>query len=466
MKTAWRTVPAMNARDIALRRLVTLAKRYPDLHSGGGGSSTSGGGDYQSTQSEAHAHGLSPRDAALAVAIEQAVVRNWNALVVIISAHLARPWIEVEHGLQAALLAGTSQLLLMDKIPDHAAINETVEWAKKNIRFKAGGFVNAVLHRILEIRQDIVPQFDPSSRNELPLPDGRAVRFTKDIFSDDAVTRLAEQTSHPWTLIQSWHKRLGRDRSQQLALHSLVQPPIIITGVPPAPGTINTNLTPHDSPGSFVFAGSHVDLLELLKQNPTARVQDPVTAHPVQATSTLDPPPKIIIDYCAGRGTKSRQLADLYPQANVIATDINPDRRAELVAQFSHHPTIKVAQPDQLLDLAGSADLLVLDVPCSNTGVLARRVEAKHRLSPDHLRKLTELQRQIIADALFLLAPTGRVLYCTCSIEPMENEEVVTWANKWHRFDVLLTRTTLPEGLPGDSPTHYHDGGFFSLWRR
>lgn len=212
----------MNARLLVMRRLVTLTKSYPDLPPGA------------LSHSEGHSHGLAPRDAALAIAIEQAVIRYWNALVVVIQQHLSRPWIEVEHGLQAALLAGSAQLLLMDKIPDHAAINESVEWAKINIRPKAGGFVNAVLRRVMEMRAEIVPQIDNSSRSELPLPDGRAVRFTKDVFSADPLQRLAEQTSHPPALLQNWSDRFGREQALQLALHSLIQPPIIITGIDPS----------------------------------------------------------------------------------------------------------------------------------------------------------------------------------------------------------------------------------------
>lgn len=443
----------MNARLLVMRRLVTLTKSYPDLPPGA------------LSHSEGHSHGLAPRDAALAIAIEQAVIRYWNALVVVIQQHLSRPWIEVEHGLQAALLAGSAQLLLMDKIPDHAAINESVEWAKINIRPKAGGFVNAVLRRVMEMRAEIVPQIDNSSRSELPLPDGRAVRFTKDVFSADPLQRLAEQTSHPPALLQNWSDRFGREQALQLALHSLIQPPIIITGIDPAAAAeLTTTLLPHDNPGSFVFTGEHSQLLDILSRHPNARVQDPTTALSMEATASLKP--KTIIDYCAGRGTKSRQLALLHPTAKIIATDINNDRRSELQMQFSQHRTVTVAEPDQLLRRAGIADLLVLDVPCSNSGVFARRLEAKHRISPESLRSLADLQKQIIADSIPLLRPTGRLLYCTCSIEPMENEDVVAWLNKWHGFDVSLSQTKLPEGVPGDASTRYKDGGFFALLNR
>jgi len=141
-------------------------------------------------------------------------------------------------------------------------------------------------------------------------------------------------------------------------------------------------------------------------------------------------------------------------------------RRAALHRQFEHVDRITVVEPSAMMEYAGRAELLMLDVPCSNTGVLARRVEARHRWSEANQKKLVELQRQIIADALPLLADSGYVLYCTCSIEQAENHQQIEWFIKWHDFDVTDEHQCRPAGLPGDPPTSYRDGSFAALLRR
>src|SRR6185503_11286306 len=120
-------------------------------------------------------------------------------------------------------------------------------------------------------------------------------------------------------------------------------------------------------------------------------------------------------------GTKTRQLAQAHPAAEIIATDIDRERLRTLKETFADHDRVRVIDHDRLMGYAGRADLVVVDVPCSNTGVLARRVEAKYRFSRESLKGLVDIQRQIIADSLRLLEPkSGRLLYATCSIDPAE----------------------------------------------
>ncbi len=186
-------------------------------------------------------------------------------------------------------------------------------------------------------------------------------------------------------------------------------------------------------------------------------------ARAVQATAGLMP--GLIIDVCAGKGTKTRQLAELHRQARIIATDAKPARRAVLAKAFSGDDRVRVVEPDELLPLAGQADLVVADVPCSNSGVLARRVEARYRLD-ETLGTLVDLQRQIVADAMRHLADAGHFLYSTCSLEPEENRGQVDWIMRWHPMRLRGAASLEPRGLPGDPPARYADGGFFALLQR
>lgn len=449
----------MNARDIVTTRIAEQARRFPDW-----------------LNVPLDTSGLDARDAALALAIDHAVLRHWLALTSVIESQLSRPWAEVEFKLQAALLVGAAQLLLLERLPDHAVINEAVEWAKRKVRPKAGGMVNAVLRKVARLRKELLARQHATTyeRDEFPLNDGRVWRLNEAIFDEQPIRRLAQQTSHAESLIVNWTSIFGAENTFTLAQHSLLHAPITIHNISETLTLTQEDkvtsptglLEPHDEPKFFVFHGKHESLLQVLHANPSAIVQDPASAAPVKATAAVQPPPRTIVDACAGKGTKTRQLAMLHPAARIIATDIDDARFAILREQFANHPRVQVIPYDQLREHYGQADLLLLDVPCSNTGVLARRVEAKYRYSRDSQETVVNLQRQIIANSLGLLAESGRLVYSTCSIEPVENQQQAQWVCKWHPMRVVHEQQRLPTGVPGDPPTTYSDGGYYAVLER
>src|SRR5438552_3520346 len=208
----------MNPRDVVARRLVAQARRFPDLDI-----------------SPLETGDLDQRDAALARAIDHAVVSRWLTLQRVIESQLTRPWDQIESKMQAVLLVGAAQLLLFDRLPDHAVINEAVEWAKNNIRSKAGGMVNAILRKVASLRERKIEQVRPESfapesfsRRELLLGDGRAWSLSADVFDQAPLRRLAQQTSHGEELINRWLAIHGPQATAKIALHDLVSPPIVI----------------------------------------------------------------------------------------------------------------------------------------------------------------------------------------------------------------------------------------------
>jgi len=432
------------ARELVTKRLTQRARQYPDFEPVALDVSDLG----------------DPRDAALASAIDHAVARRWPTLATVIEHVLSRRWEELEPPLQAVLLGAAAQVLLLDRIPDHAAINDAVDLAKRLVRPGAGGLVNAVLRRVSALRGERVDTWDLARRDEFPLSGGGAIRLTEDVFDADADWRLACQTGHAESLLAAWRAAYGRDQATDIARHSLVEPPIIVTGLD-APGH---DCRPHAEPGFQVFEGRRDELDTLLSGSAAARVQDPTAALPVLATSDLAP--AMIIDACAGLGTKTRQLASVHPEARIVATDVSERRLATLTASFSGHERVTVVAFDRLEDFRGEADLLVLDVPCTNTGVLARRVEAKYRYTDERLQSLVDVQRQIVADTLPLLGDNGVILYTTCSIDPAETTSQAEWITRWHPMKVVASEARLPEGAPGGPPDRYHDGGSYALLRR
>ncbi len=452
---------SMTARDVVTVRIAAQARRFPDVD-----------------LSPLDTTGLDERDAGLAAAIEHAVMRRWLTLATVVESQLSRPWAKLEAKLQAVLLVGAAQLLMLERLPDHAVINEAVEWAKSNVRFKAGGLVNAVLRKVANLRGELrasttvskavsehhSEDYAPFERDEMPLHDGRVWKFTAPVFASDPVRRLAQQTSHPERLLAHWLTVHGHAQTITLALHSLVHAPILIHGISDA--AASPALQPHEEPGFFVFTGERSSLRDFLASHPDAIVQDPTSAAPAIASASLHPPPSLIIDACAGKGTKTRQLAAAHPHARIVASDIDEQRFAILREQFAHHDRVQVVAYRHLREFDAQADLVFLDVPCSNTGVLARRVEAKYRLSEQSIRTLADLQRQIMADSLPLLTQQGRLVYSTCSIEPAENQRQAEWLCRWHPFTILQARVRLPQSVPGDPPQTYADGGYFAIFQR
>jgi len=406
------------------------------------------------------------RDAALAHSIERLVVRRWLTLQPLLERQLTRPWERVEAGVRAALLGGAAQLFLMDRVPEHAAVAETVEWAKRSLRPGSSGMVNAVLRGLAGMRLERLDAAAVSGgklddRALLPLEDGGAWRLREPIFGDAAPDRLSQRSGVPLGLLLRWINRFGHANASDLAMHTLMPAPLVVHGLPA--GLSGT--APIPGLDAVVWEGEHAGLVEAMGAHPGARVQDAASAMAVAMTAELRP--AVIVDACAGRGTKSLQLAALHPQARVVASEPDADRRRSLHETAARGARagirVEVAEGEASRGLLGTADLLVLDVPCSNTGVLPRRAEAMHRFSPRSLDSLVQLQRRILEEHLPLLRPGGAILYATCSVEPEENERQIAWIAGRVRTATPRTERRMPEGLPGEPASRYRDGAFAAL---
>lgn len=408
--------------------------------------------------------GLSPLDAAFAHALYDAVVRRWITLWHVIEWRLERPGQLVEPRAGAALLAGAAQILFLDKVPVHAAVDTSVEWAKTKAGAGAGRLVNAILRGIA----GLIPETGKEKRetyedrrDELPLADGTALALGMPILPSDPLHRLSVATSAPMDLLRTWSKHKGLREARRLGLHGLCTPPIILnTAYASAP--LPPECAPHSAPGHHVYSGPHDMLTELLRARRDIWAQDPASSLAVGSITDLRP--SLVVDACAGMGTKTRQLSAAFPNATIIASDVD-QIRVEALRRATEGTNVTVAPYNKLIDWAEKADLVLLDVPCSNTGVLARRVEARYRFDREHLDKLTAAQRQIIADSLRLLRRSsgGRIMYSTCSLDPGENQEQAAWASRWHGFRIGREHERAPQGLPGGTPDQYTDGSYAVL---
>ncbi len=407
--------------------------------------------------------GLSSRDAGLAGAIHHEVGRRWVTLRYVCEHHLTRPFNKLDAPVRAAILGGAAQLLLLDRIPAHAAIDTSVEWVKGH-NPKTAALVNAVLRGISRMTGERIDAWD-DRRDAIPLSDGSARELKEAILPEAPLERVAVATGVPASLLKRWGERVSVEDAHALALHTLCDPPIVFnTGFASAPEEI-ADLEPHELDGYRVYTGQRSALGALLSSRSDLWIQDAGSGQAMGIARDLTP--ELIVDLCAGKGTKTRQLAAMFPRARILATDVDSNRHAALSRTFAGSERVRIVDIDTLRREAFErADLVVLDVPCSNTGVLPRRGEAKYRVSPVQQHRLMAIQRQIVEDSLPMLSAEGRVLYSTCSLEPEENEAMALWLGQNCGLKVETELRTDPKGLPGEAGTRYRDGGFAVLMNR
>lgn len=321
--------------------------------------------------------------------------------------------------LQVLLRMGLYQLFWLSRVPDHAAVNETVQLAREMGCGPQSGFVNAVLRGYLRERAE----------------------------TEAALLKLKESDlalgySHPAWLVERWDKRLGRASAVSL-LEWNNTPPKTYARVNQLKADVNElrdqwarekvepKLVPVDwARDSLVFELASFPPLGTLPSfvNGAFYIQDPST---LLAVAELDPQPgETILDYCAAPGGKTGFIADrMKNQGKVVAHDTTPDR-LELISANSARLGTMIVEPVLPSALQARAktdyfDRVLVDAPCSNTGVMRRRVDLRWRIRATELERLKTTQLELLRDAFERLKPGGTLVYSTCSLEPEENSEVV-----------------------------------------
>lgn len=314
---------------------------------------------------------LESRDAGLAEEIALGVLR-WRASIdYIIRTLSGRPIVKLDREVLAALRMGVYQLRWLDRIPPHAAINESVELIKRARKRSATGFANAVLRKV--------------TRDSLEFP-------------NDA-TRL----SCPQWILDRWSAHYGVDVARGIAEASLQRPECFVR-VPPGVD-IPPGLEPTEVPGAYA---GHADRFQ--SQDISAQAIVPLLdLHPGQT----------FLDLCSAPGNKTAQALETAVRA--IACDVSPDR-LRLVRRLGI-PLVAL-DATQSLPFTCKFDRILVDAPCTGTGTLKRNPEIKWKLQPADIPDLQRRQVAILRNALALLVPQGRLVYSTCSLEPEENEAV------------------------------------------
>ena len=435
---------------------------------------------------------IRPEDSALAAELVWGVMRHRLTLQTVLRPLAGRAWERLSSRLRCILLVAAYQMIYLSGVPDFAAVSEAVEQGKREGGRRTAGFVNAVL-RSLQRRlvQRDAPGPPPELRSCVPTGPGRYARFDTPVLPDpatDPVAFLSASTSHPEVLVRRWRDRYGPERLEQILRAGAGRPPPVLRAnrLKTSEAALASRLRSEGFDAEAVFDPPHradrgvgpggvvvskpASVGPLLKtaafEEGLFQPQDIAAMWPVWL---IDPQPGSVgLDLCAGLGTKSTQAAELMGDRGlVIATDIDSARLPSIDRNAARLgiTCVRTVPMDRLAGVLAEQphlDWILIDAPCSNTGVLGRRPEARYRFKPRLLDQLRRVQDELLDRAASLARPETRLCYSTCSLEPEENEAAVEEFRCRHpQWRISERRLTLPRS--GERPAEWRDGGFATI---
>lgn len=420
---------------------------------------------------------LPPADRALARELALGVARRRSTLDAVIRAYLSQPGKKLPAPVDDILRVALYQILFLDRIPKFAAVDEAVEQAARFHHKRQQGFLNGLLRAVVREMPDEPIAVRPPAADAIPRDDGRSVRLGRPVLPDPSrqpEEYLAAAYSLPRLLVDRWQGRYGPAKTEALARHSIARPPLLCRtntlrgGMEAALASLAEDRQParrHENGWSVVL--EPIDSLMSLAafRKGLLQPQDP-SATAVVASLRVQPGMRVL-DFCAAPGTKTTHLAErMENRGEIVAVDISEEKcqRIESNCRRMGISIVKTCPAEHLHDLElRSFDLVLADVPCSNTGVLARRPEARWRFGDETLSQILRDQFSLALAAGQYVAPGGQLAYSTCSIEPEENEEMAEKIARQLPHLKLVSRTlTLPDYT--DDPIRWHDGGFLAVF--
>ena len=352
---------------------------------------------------------LTVLDHSLTTELVMGVLRWRSFLDFEISRHSSQPLTKLDLEILIALRLAVYQLLWLSRVPASAAINESVELVKRARKRSAAGFVNAVLRKI------------------------SSVALSPPATDDSSLEALAATTAHPLWLVERWYKAYGAD-ARRICQYDQSRP---ATSLRLRHADAEGQLVAEGiklNPGFMLASARRVERAEITKTSTFKKGLCAIQDEASQLVAQLVGHGGEILDCCAAPGGKTSVLFDRNPTAHITAADLHPHRaillkkllRPNIQSGRAASAFIAVVAADaRALPFKKRFDRVLADVPCSGTGTLSRNPEIKWRLTPEDLDDLQSRQVAILRSAMERVAPGGRIVYSTCSLEREENEDVI-----------------------------------------
>ncbi|MEQ1765350.1 MAG: 16S rRNA (cytosine(967)-C(5))-methyltransferase RsmB [Pyrinomonadaceae bacterium] len=383
---------------------------------------------------------LGEKDAGLCHQIVLGILRRKLYLDERIREHAGAKKIDIE--VLTALRIGAYQLLELDRIPDHSAVNDSVGLVQRARKVSAKGFVNAILRRIAS---------EPTA-----------------LEMGDDLDALSIKLSHPKWLLEGWIRQFGHERAISIAGANNLPSRIAYR---PTGKELSLDIEGYPSDivdGALTVSSLTGGLRELAEQG---KIYFQDEASQLVANLVAVPEGGRFLDVCASPGGKTSLIALKNRTATIVAGDIYHPRveflRSNCIRQGIY--TVQVAQYDAVVSLPfakDSFDTILVDAPCSGTGTIGSNPEIRYSLRPEDIEELSRKQLSILLSASKLVKPGGRFYYSTCSLEREENQEVVA-AFLTHAKDFTVAPTNgnlrfvTEEGFGRTFPDRDGTDGFF-----
>ena len=370
---------------------------------------------------------LSSKDKALLFEIVHGVIRWLGRIDWVLNGFYKGQFSKCIPNVKNSMRVALYQILFLDRVPDHAAVNESVEFVKKLQGEKSANLTNAVLRNIIRNR--------------------KGIRYPNR--EEDAVGYLSAYYSHPSWMVKRWIARYGEQETEKLLIANNTKPSHTLR--------VNTIKTTVDelksllksvelsyAEGKFLKEYLQLNVLTNITsweyfQKGYFSIQDESTGFSCKA---LDPKPGMkILDLCAAPGGKTAFLADMMKnQGEIVALD-KFESRLELFNRNIERlgiTNVRSVAKDALIFSENEFDGVIADVPCSGLGTLTKKPDIKWKKDFGDIRKLNNIQLKLFKKAASLVKIGGTVVYSTCTIEPEENIGIVNqFLDKHHNFKLI-----------------------------
>ncbi|MFQ6606723.1 MAG: 16S rRNA (cytosine(967)-C(5))-methyltransferase RsmB [Fidelibacterota bacterium] len=408
------------------------------------------------TDSYFRRHRLEPSVRAHLTAYTREVIRWTGRLDWWLRLALDRPGKRRPLALQVVLRQAVYELFMDPTIPDYAVLDEAVKQARKKVGPYATGLVNAILRKLTQYNPEIPPG------------------------SLDTLENRAAWYSFPSWLMHRWEQRYGQEQTVELANYFNHQPPHHVRRNPDrldeetffqaleAAQIDGERFSDSDRFYRIIKGGQQLLKHRLFREGAVS-FQDRGAGAIVEFLAPQEG--ELILDVCAAPGTKSVYLAEYaHDRVRVLASDVNPRRVAAAQKDLQRHnlTSLEWSCKDATRDSFPHADAVLIDAPCTGTGIFGRRPDARWRRQPGEIETMADLQLKLLTHMQTFVKPGGRLVYSTCSLEPEENWQVVeTFNNLSDRFMIDSAMNYVPLDWTDDSgalstwpPRHGVDGMF------